>query len=45
MLMRQVLAGQFKSVSARHFVLHDPEKIAQKYRNAWNNFGINISQL
>ena len=41
----EVLSGRFSSVSERHYVLHDPEKLAQKYTNAWNNFGINISQL
>ena len=41
----EVLAGRFSSVSARHYVLNDPEKIAEKYTNAWNNFGINIGQL
>ena len=41
----EVLAGRFNSVSGRHYVLHDPEKLAEKYTNAWNNFGTNISQL
>ena len=41
----EVLAGRFSSVSGRHYVLYDPEKLAEKYTNAWNNFGINISQL
>ena len=41
----EVLAGRFKSISARHYVLHDPEKLAEKYTNAWNNFGININHL
>ena len=41
----EVLAGRFSSVSGRHYVLHYPEKLAKKYANAWNNFGINISQL
>lgn len=38
----EVLAGRFSSVSGRHYVLHDPEKLADKYRIAWNNFGVNI---
>jgi intergrase/recombinase len=41
----EVLAGRFSSVSGRHYVLHDPEKLAEKYSNAWNNFGININHL
>ena len=39
----EVLAGRFNSVSGRHYVLHDPEKLAEKYKIAWNNFGININ--
>ena len=42
--MRQKSTGRFNSVSGRHYVLHDPEKLAEKYANAWNNFGININQ-
>ena len=38
------IAGRFSSVSGRHNVLPDPEKLAEKYANAWNNFEINISQ-
>lgn len=41
----EVLAGRFSSVSGIHYVLQDPEKLAEKYANAWNNFGININQL
>ena len=40
----EVLAGRFSSVSGRHYVLYDPEKLAEKFQNAWNNFGINIHQ-
>lgn len=36
----EVLAGRFKSVSARHYILNDPEKISGKYISAWQNFGI-----
>jgi hypothetical protein len=39
----EVLAGRFKSVSARYYVLHDPEKLTDKYITAWSNFGINVS--
>ncbi len=37
----EVLAGRFRSVSARHYVLNDPEKLSGKYISAWQNFGIN----
>ena len=40
----EVLAGRFKSVSARYYVLHDPEKLTNKYVTAWSNFGIDVSQ-
>lgn len=36
----EVLAGRFKSVSARHYILHDPEKLSEKYLSAWQNFGV-----
>ena len=38
----EVLAGRFKSVSARYYVLHDPEKLTDKYVTAWSNFGIDV---
>jgi deferrochelatase/peroxidase EfeB len=41
----ELLAGRFSSVSGRHYVLHDPEKLAEKYATAWKNFGININHL
>jgi intergrase/recombinase len=41
----EVLAGRFKSVSARYYILHDPEKLAEKYLIAWQNFGINLNQI
>ena len=41
----EVLAGRFNSVSGRHYVLHDPEKLAEKYMNAWKNFGVTTNQL
>jgi intergrase/recombinase len=40
----EVLAGRFSSVSGRHYVLHDPEKLTEKYATVWKNFGINIGQ-
>jgi deferrochelatase/peroxidase EfeB len=36
----EVLAGRFKSVSTRYYVLHDPEKLTDKYVAAWKNFHI-----
>jgi intergrase/recombinase len=39
----EVLAGRFKSVSARYYVLHDPEKLTDKYVTAWSNFGVDVS--
>ena len=41
----EVLAGRFKSVSARYYVLHDPEKLTDKYVTAWMNFGIGVSNI
>ena len=41
----EVLAGRFKSVSARYYVLHDPEKLTEKYITAWTNFGIGVSDI
>ena len=38
----EVLAGRFSSVSGRHYVVHNPEKLAEKYVNTWKNFGINF---
>ena len=39
----EVLAGRFKLVSTRYYVLHDPENLSNKYVTAWMNFGINVS--
>jgi intergrase/recombinase len=41
----EVLAGRFKSVSGRYYVLHDPEKLSRKYVNAWSNFDVDITSL
>jgi hypothetical protein len=27
----EVLTGRFKSVNTRYYILHDPEKLAEKY--------------
>ena len=41
----EVLAGRYKSVSGRYYVLHDPEKFTDKYVTAWKNFGIDINDI
>jgi len=41
----EVLAGRFMSVSARHYVLNDPEKLSSKYIAAWANFGLDLSKV
>jgi intergrase/recombinase len=41
----EVLAGSFKSVSARYYVLHDPEKLSDKYITACMNFGIDVINI
>lgn len=41
----EVLAGRFKSVSARYYILQDPEKLTDKYVAAWSNFGIGVSDI
>jgi deferrochelatase/peroxidase EfeB len=41
----EVLAGRFKSVSGRYYVLHDPEKLTDKYITAWMNFGISVRDI
>lgn len=41
----EVLAGRYKSVSGRYYVLHDPQKLTEKYIMAWSNFGIDIQHI
>jgi hypothetical protein len=41
----EVLAGRYKSVSGRYYVLHDPEKFTDKCITAWKNFGIDINDI
>ena len=41
----EVLAGRFRSVSGRHYVIHDPKKLTDKYVEAWSNFDISIKDL
>ena len=40
----EVLVGRFTSVSARHYVLNDPEKLSAKHIAAWTNFGLDLSR-
>ena len=39
------LAGHAKTVAAQHYVLHDLQLFAEKYVKAWNNVGLNISNV
>ena len=41
----EVLAGRFRSVSARHYVLNDPEKLSAKYTSAWAYFGLDLRTI
>jgi hypothetical protein len=41
----EVLAGRYKSVSGRYYVLHDPPKLTDKYITAWSNFGIDMTHI
>jgi hypothetical protein len=41
----EVLAGRFKSVSSRYYVLHDPEKLTEKYIRACTNFGFGVIDI
>lgn len=41
----EVLAGRCKSVSGRYYVLHDPQKLTDKYITAWSNFGIDMTHI
>ena len=41
----EVLAGRYRSVSGRYYVLHDPEKLSAKYVTAWQNFDVNIRDI
>lgn len=38
----EVLADHYKSVSGRYYVLHDPQKLTDKYVTACSKFGIDI---
>jgi hypothetical protein len=40
-----VLAGRAKSISAQFYVAHEPDKMAERYKEAWLTFGINTDEL
>lgn len=40
----KVLAGRFKSINARHYVLNDPVKLLVKYISDWQNIGLDIAE-
>jgi hypothetical protein len=39
------LAGRAKTVAAQHYVLHDLQLFADKYVKAWDNVGLNVSNI
>ncbi len=41
----EVLAGCYKPASGRNYVLHDPQKLTDKYITAWSNFGIDMEHI
>lgn len=36
----EVLAGDLVSVSGRHYVLYDLEKLPKQYTNSWKSFAL-----
>ena len=38
-----ILAGRAKSVSAKHYAMYELDKLTEDYAQAWNKFGVNIS--
>jgi hypothetical protein len=39
-----ILAGRAKSVSAKHYAMYELDKLTEVYAQAWNKFGVNISE-
>jgi hypothetical protein len=35
-----ILAGRAKSVSAKHYAMYELDKMAEKYKEAWQRFGV-----
>jgi intergrase/recombinase len=40
-----VLAGRAKSTSAQFYVAYELDKMAEKYKDAWQRFGVNTDEL
>jgi intergrase/recombinase len=40
-----VLAGRAKSTSAQFYVAYELDKMAEKYKEAWQRFGVNTNEL
>lgn len=40
-----ILAGRAKSVSAKHYAMYELDKISESYAQAWEKFGVNISNI
>jgi hypothetical protein len=40
-----VLAGRAKSTSAQFYVAYELDKMAEKYKEAWQRFGINTGEM
>jgi hypothetical protein len=41
----EVLEGRAKSVSAKHYLLHEIDKMVEQYHNAWFSINNNSSYL
>jgi hypothetical protein len=39
-----ILDGRAKSVSAKHYAIYQLDKLTEAYAQAWNKFGVNISE-
>jgi hypothetical protein len=39
-----ILAGRAKSVSAKHYAMYELDRLTEDYAQAWNIFGLNISE-
>ena len=39
-----ILAGRAKSVSAKHYAMYELDKLTEDYAQAWDKFGVNISE-
>jgi len=41
----EVRARRYSSLNGKHYVFHEPQKLAEKYPCAWNDFEINIGHI